>query len=214
MNCVSFARSATAVVCAAKEVDVKWLLCDYGEVLTLAPSQADREALETEARSGGEDFWVPYWRHRPGYDSGRLDSAGYWTHVLGKELTGTQVRRLQQMDTVMWSRPSQPSLEAASQAASHGTRLAILSNAPAELADAFDRLPWLAPFAPRLFSGRLGIVKPDPAIFLAALDALQARPGDVSFIDDRPENVVAARHAGLRATLFIDPGQIRELATG
>jgi putative hydrolase of the HAD superfamily len=193
---------------------MKWLLCDYGEVLTLAPSRADREALETEAGSGGEAFWTPYWRHRPAYDSGHFNSARYWMHVLGKALTDAQVCRLQQIDTIMWTRPNQPSLDAASQAASQGIQLAVLSNAPAELADSFDRLAWLAPFAPRLFSGRLGIIKPEPAIFLAALDALHALPDDVSFIDDRPENVLAARYTGLRATLFTDPRQIRELATG
>jgi putative hydrolase of the HAD superfamily len=189
---------------------MKWLLCDYGEVLTLAPSRADRKALETEAGSGGDAFWTAYWQHRPAYDSGHFNSARYWMRVLGKALTDTQACRLQHIDTIMWTRPNHSSLDAARQ----GTRLAVLSNAPAELADTFDRLPWLAPFAPRLFSGRLGMIKPEPAIFLAALDALDARPGDVSFIDDRPENVLAARRAGLRATLFTDPRQIRELATG
>jgi len=47
---------------------VTWLLCDYGEVLALAPSAADRDALESAARAGGPGFWAPNWEHRPGYE--------------------------------------------------------------------------------------------------------------------------------------------------
>jgi putative hydrolase of the HAD superfamily len=187
---------------------MRWLLCDYGEVLCLPPSQPDQEALEAEAGSGGPRFWAPYWQHRPGYDRGQLDTVTYWTRVFGRAPRASHVQRLHETDTIMWSRPNQSSIDAAQRTAALGLRLAVLSNAPAELADRFDRLPWLDPFAPRLFSGRLGMVKPEPAIFVAALEALDARPGDVIFVDDRPENVEAALRLGLRATLFTRPGQL------
>jgi hypothetical protein len=38
-------------------------------------------------------------------------------------------------------------------AAERGVKLALLSNAPARLARQLDRLPWLAPFCPRIFTG-------------------------------------------------------------
>jgi putative hydrolase of the HAD superfamily len=187
---------------------VKWLLCDYGEVLAMAPTPADRAALEVEVGAGGPDFWARYWRHRPAYDRGDLDSATYWALALKDRPRRIPLRRLVELDTIMWSRPNQASLDATSRAAARGVKLAVLSNAPAELADSFNRLPWLAPFNPRLFSGHLGAVKPEPRIYALALAALNAEPEDVNFIDDRPENIRAANRVGWRATLFTSVGQI------
>ena len=47
-----------------------------------------------------------------------------------------------------------------------------------------------------------GSPKPDPRFFQAVLDVLPYPPDHVLFIDDRQENVAAARDAGIRATLF------------
>ena len=187
---------------------MKWLLCDYGEVLAGAPSPSDRAALEAQAGEDAPDFWANYWRHRPAYDRGDYDTATYWSLVLDHPPGQTALCRLVERDTMMWSRPNQASLDAADRAAERGVQLAVLSNAPAELADKFDRLPWLAPFHPRLFSGHLGVIKPEPRIYALALDALNAEPEEVTFIDDRPENVRAAAHAGLRAALFTHAEEI------
>jgi putative hydrolase of the HAD superfamily len=185
----------------------KWLLCDYGEVLAMAPSSVHRSALETEAGAGPE-FWATYWEHRPAYDRSDLDTIHYWTKVLGYAPEFVHLRRLIGLDIVMWSQPNHPSLAAIGRAAERGVKLALLSNAPAELADRFDKLPWLAALNPRLFSGHLGIIKPEPAIYAIALDALRAEPQEVTFIDDRQENIEAAKRAGLQAELFIHPDQI------
>jgi putative hydrolase of the HAD superfamily len=191
-----------------------WLLCDYGEVLAMAPSPADRAALEAETGANGPDFWACYWQHRPAYDRGDLDTTSYWSEVLDHTPTQTPLRRLVELDTIMWSRPNHASLDAAIRASKRGVKLAVLSNAPAELANNFDRLPWLAPFNPRLFSGHLGAIKPEPRIYAMALAALDAEPKDVTFIDDRPQNVEAATRAGLRATLFTHAGQIDSIGSG
>jgi putative hydrolase of the HAD superfamily len=185
-----------------------WLLCDYGEVLALAPSAADRGALESEAGTGGPGFWAGYWQHRPAYDRADVDTARYWTQVLGHAPGAARLRRIAELDTIMWSRPDQSSLDAAIGAAEGGVKLALLSNAPARLAGQFDRLPWLAPFCPRIFSGNVGMIKPEPGIYALALKALRAAPQDVTFIDDRLENVLAARRAGMRATLFTSSSQL------
>jgi putative hydrolase of the HAD superfamily len=188
-----------------------WLLCDYGEVLALAPSAADRDALESEAGAGGSGFWADYWQHRPAYDRADIDTAGYWTKVLGHAPGAARLRRIAVLD-IMWSRPNHASIDAAGSAAERGVKLAVLSNAAARLARQLDRLPWLAPFRPRIFSGNVGMIKPEPGIYALALEAMGAAPQEVTFIDDRLENVLAVRAAGLRATLFTSPGELRHPA--
>lgn len=53
-----------------------------------------------------------------------------------------------------------------------------------------------------VFSHRLGLAKPDPAIFQRMLQILGATPTQMIFVDDLAENVAAARNLGIRAFLF------------
>ncbi len=189
-----------------------WLLCDYGEVLSLAPSPADRDALEVAAGVTGDAFWSEYWAHRPEYDRGTVTTDEYWSRVLGTRIPPTTIERLLECDATMWSRPNEASLAAVHRLAHDGHRLAILSNAPAPLADGLERLAWLAPFETRIFSGRLGLLKPESAIYHVTLAALGADPGDVIFVDDRAENIDAARALGLEAHVFTGPTTLEALA--
>ena len=187
---------------------MNWLLCDYGEVLSLPQPSADRQAIESTAGHAGLDFWAAYWQHRPTYDRGDLTVERYWTAVLGSPPTPTLLHALVEVDTASWLHPNHLSLAAAARAEQRGLRLAILSNAPVEIAAAIDTRDWLAAFSPRLFSCHLRAVKPELAAYTAALDALGAHPSQVVFLDDRPANVATANKIGMRAKLFTDPTQI------
>ena len=65
----------------------------------------------------------------------------------------------------------------------------------------------------RLLSYELGCLKPEPAIYRIAIDRAGVRPQEIFFADDRPENVEAARQAGIVATCFQSEQQLR-LALG
>ena len=53
-------------------------------------------------------------------------------------------------------------------------------------------------------SFEVGAVKPEPAIYLRCLESLGVEPGEALFVDDRRENVEAARSLGMDAVLFED----------
>jgi DeoR C terminal sensor domain len=103
------------------------------------------------------------------------DTARYWTQVLGHAPGAARLRRIAELDTIMWSRPNQDSLDAAASAAERGVKLALLSNAPARLAGQLDRLPWLAAFCPRILSGNVGMIKPEPGIYAFAPEGTARR---------------------------------------
>lgn len=190
-----------------------WILCDYGEVLSLPQPLADRIALEEEVGCSGPEFWSTYWRHRPGYDRGETEVTEYWSSVLGFRPDRRKLERLIELDIAGWLHPNPASLAAAARAAERGLRLAILSNAPHEVADAIDAAAWTLSFSPRLFSCRLRAIKPEPHAYVATLQALEAAPSEVTFFDDRPDNVSAARRAGMSAHVFSDPSQIDAITT-
>ncbi|HEY9411276.1 MAG TPA: HAD family phosphatase [Jiangellaceae bacterium] len=57
-------------------------------------------------------------------------------------------------------------------------------------------------FDGQFYSCELGLAKPDPAYFAAILERLGVAPERVLFIDDRADNVVGARQAGLLGEVF------------
>src|SRR5690606_9943679 len=79
--------------------------------------------------------------------------------------------------------------------------LAILSNNPAALAAPIAQMLDLPRLDTRrvLTAGALGLRKPNPACFQAALAQLDARPAQTLFIDNLFTNVRGARSAGLMA---------------
>jgi putative hydrolase of the HAD superfamily len=109
----------------------------------------------------------------------------------------------------LWTRAFQPDeqvLALVRQARQGRRRTALLTDNGQLLLDALPvRLPSVAEaFDAYLFSCTLGAVKPDPAVFDAALDRLGATPASAFFVDDSPRNVAAARAAGLHAEVFRD----------
>ncbi len=60
------------------------------------------------------------------------------------------------------------------------------------------------------YSCDLGAAKPEPAYFLRAVERVGDEPGSVLFVDDRADNVEAARSVGLRAEQWhLDDGHDR-----
>jgi putative hydrolase of the HAD superfamily len=193
---------------------MRWLLCDYGEVLSLPPTESDRAGLS--AASGWEpergDFWTAYWVDRQAYDRADLSAHEYWSRLIGRPPAGEQLKRLIELDAAVWLHPNPASVAAIRQVAADGMQLALLSNAPIEVAEAIDRLEWLDVFSRRFFSCYLRATKPDPATYLAVLAALDAQPEQVVFFDDRPDNVAAARDLGIDARQFREPAQLAEVS--
>ena len=79
-------------------------------------------------------------------------------------------------------------------------RLAVLSNSN-ELHWERNALDLGVPdlFEVAISSHQVGLSKPDPRIYLAALDRLRVSPDKVIFFDDLHDNVVAASALGIRA---------------
>ncbi len=188
-----------------------WLLCDYGEVLSLAQPIDERLGLVAASGCDESSFWSAYWEHRGAYDRADLTALQYWTRVLQRAPDEKQFGELIERDVASWLHVNEVAVAAAGRAGQRGYRLALLSNAPIEIADAIDRLPALTAFEPRLFSCRLREVKPNPAIYLEILDRLQARPEEIVFFDDRQVNVDAALSAGIRAHHFSSASQFDSL---
>src|SRR5579884_1081099 len=82
-------------------------------------------------------------------------------------------------------------------------KIAIWSNAWSEARRDFRRLFQLHTFVDhQIFSTEVRFAKPDERFYWRALARLGAQPEEVVFLDDRLENVEAARRLGMQAILF------------
>jgi putative hydrolase of the HAD superfamily len=89
-----------------------------------------------------------------------------------------------------------------------GRRLHFLSNMPAGVASELEaRNDFMRCFESGVFSGRVQLIKPDPAIYRLAAARFQAAPADLVFIDDHPPNVAAAQALGWDGFVFRNPAQ-------
>lgn len=91
-----------------------------------------------------------------------------------------------------------------------GCRVHALSNYPAEhVAFLYRRFPFMSEFDTVVISGLVGVTKPAPAIYAHLQGVLDSRP--CVFLDDRAENVAAARACGIEALHVRSPGAIRSM---
>lgn len=184
--------------------EIRAVVFDYGQVLSRSQDPALRDRLHALADMPRGDFEAQYWRYRVPYDRGELDGRAYWARVLGTTTAQLELQRLADLvatDAASWLRLDDVMVGWAATLRESGIRTAILSNMPhdvlAGLADRHGAL--LDQFDPAVFSCDAGAVKPEVPIYRMLLDQLRMDAPQVLFIDDRAENVDAARSLGMHA---------------
>jgi putative hydrolase of the HAD superfamily len=94
---------------------------------------------------------------------------------------------------------------------SHGHRLAYLSNMPLPYSERLlQERDFFQFFDGGLFSGVIGLVKPEQAMFARAESELMLDPDNTVFIDDNPHNVQAAQRRGWETIHFEDALQCEQ----
>ena len=95
-----------------------------------------------------------------------------------------------------------------------GLRLFYLSNMPAPYADhLIEAHSYFHAFDGGVFSGRVKLAKPDPAIYAHAEWVLGLVPAHTVFLDDHWPNVQAANERGWQGVHVPQPGQLPTLLT-
>lgn len=185
---------------------IQAVLFDYGLVLTGPPDPVARQRMEQLLQADRASFHAAYWQYRDDYDRGILTGPAYWGRIaedLRQPLDAATLGALLGADTALWTVPNAPMIDWAASLRRGGIRTGILSN----LGDAMEagiraRFDWIAAFDHHTFSHRLGMAKPDAAIYHHAAEGLSVDPDRILFVDDRQKNIEAARAQGMAAMLY------------
>jgi putative hydrolase of the HAD superfamily len=192
------------------------VLLDYGNVITRPQSEQDRAAILGLADVAAETFWPAYWAERDRLDHGRLSVRDYWLGIgraCGVSWGDGRLQALWAADLRSWISVDPEVLAVIAELRAGGTRLAVLSNAGFDYA--VLRSSPLATLVERIFlSAELGLLKPDPAIYLRVAEELGISADAIVFVDDRAGNVAGAESVGMTGHVFTGAAGLRAFLLG
>jgi len=184
---------------------------DYGIVLSGPPNAEAWAAMKRITGLPEERFAPFFWGDRLAYDEGKLTGITFWQKLLRDAgLPLDHVEELNRWDGRLWGGVSLALVRWQQALQQRGLLTAILSNMGDSVLDhILSQHAWIQRFDVLVWSFQLGIAKPDPAIYRHTLAQLGTLPEETLFIDDKIENVEAARVLGIQAIQFSTVEQLR-----
>lgn len=186
--------------------EIKTIIFDYGNVICKPQELSDVDNIADCVGISRDIVHKYYWHFRLDFDRHALNAEQYWRQIgrlAGKELSTAQIEEATLRDARSWSRPNRQTVEWIKHLQRHNMRTAILSNMPLALKQIIEReCDWLPDFDVKVYSCDVLSNKPDFKIYQHCLQQLQVEPQDVLFLDDRQENIEAARALGMHAEVF------------
>jgi putative hydrolase of the HAD superfamily len=187
---------------------IQAVLFDYGMVLSASPDPAAWQRMKDISGFDEKTFHHAYWAFRHAYDRNDLNGMTYWAKVAqfgGTVFTPEQVQGLIAADVDLWTRLNMPMVEWAQQLQRAGMRTGILSNIGDAMTEGLlKKFEWLCGFNHCIWSYQLSMAKPEEGIYRAAVEGLKTSAGNILFLDDKIENIEAARAVGLEAIQYRD----------
>jgi glucose-1-phosphatase len=194
----------------AAQQKIRAIIFDIGRVLVRINLGRAMSGLAEAVAMSPDEVWSalekhPTWRD---WQEGRMTPRDFWLSVNTRFGTALGFEQF----TEIWNRVIDP------KPIVDGTllaplakryRLCLLSNTDpihvAHLEATFEPMRY---FPRRIYSCAVGVSKPNPLIYRAALEACQVAAQDALYIDDIPAYAEAARNLGLAAMVFTSPEQL------
>jgi putative hydrolase of the HAD superfamily len=185
---------------------------DYGEVISVSQSAADRAALVEISGLDTRLFWELYDRYREDLDQGVTLPGEYWNLIArdaGVQWSPAQLQQLWAADIRSWISVEPGTVQLLAELHGGGTRVALLSNAGFDFSDPFRHSPMAAYFEAMFVSAELGLIKPDPEIYRVTARELGIALEQMVFIDNKKINVDAAIALGVTGHVFTTVAELR-----
>jgi HAD superfamily hydrolase (TIGR01509 family) len=144
-----------------------------------------------------------------GYGISNFDAAEHLSHLTQLESASLRARYRAEADALIHASPILPGvLDLINEAKQHSLKLAVASSSPHSWVDAhLARLDLFHHFDNIICSDDVGVgrTKPNPDLFLSALNQLQVKKEAAVVFEDSPNGVKAARRAGIFVVAVPNP---------
>ncbi|MDR1143373.1 MAG: HAD family phosphatase [Spirochaetaceae bacterium] len=196
-------------------MNIKAVVFDYGKVICLPPPTENREALLALTGLPVARLEELEQKHRSEYDRGTYDGRTYYKTLLedgGIFLEDSVLEKLARLDSEGWKQIDPGTVTLMRDIKKLGLPIGILSNMPREfLTWARVHIPILGETGVAVFSCDVNAVKPEPRIYEILRDRLGCEFGEIVFFDDVPVNAARAAELGIRAFIWKNSAEAREV---
>lgn len=188
---------------------IKAVIFDYGNVIS--QTQTGDCAVQMEAMTGvpADVFRTVYDRFRFEFDRGTITGAQMYRQLLEADGYHQQaadmalMEQIARLDMESWRPVHQDVTDWGLSLKASGLKLGILSNMPTEFLTYYeDEIALFKAAHYACFSCRVGLIKPEPAIYHDVLKGLEVEPQEAVFFDDMAVNVEAACALGIHGLLW------------
>jgi putative hydrolase of the HAD superfamily len=190
---------------------IKAIVFDCGGVLLRRGDSTPYERWEQRLGMAPGQLAEYLWRGEPWQlaEHGQLSEDGFWERI-GADLSVGDDQQVAALREEIWSTwEVDPQVLAVVDRARTRYRVAMLSNASDVLEEMLAGRYGVADrFETILNSARLGLAKPEKAVYEEMLRRLELAPGEVVFVDDRAENVTAAAALGIHVIWYLGPEEL------
>jgi putative hydrolase of the HAD superfamily len=199
---------------------IRAVVFDYGMVLSGPPNPEARQELHRISGLNHDTLESYYWIDRHAYDRGDLSGLAYWQKLNANAALGLadeHVSLLNHWDAKMWTTFNPAMIAWQQQLKSLGVETAILSNMGDTVLESIQAsFEWISSFDVLIWSYQHNLAKPERAIYELLLDKLGTAAEETLFLDDKLENIEAARQLGIKGLVFTNVDQLRQdlISTG
>ena len=193
------------LLCGALSAAPKAIIFDFGGVMTTEPNrELVVNFLSTSFDLSREEFKQANEEKKEAVKAGKND-VNFWQDYAREIQVALPDDWVQSFNDVMKKAiGAVPEMyDLAYQLRDLGYTVGMLSNIDARLANLINLFGLYDPFDPCLLSYELGVEKPDAKIYEILIHRLDLPAEEIVFIDDKIENVEAAKALGIDAILFV-----------
>lgn len=187
---------------------------DYGMVLSEPPISEAQQQLHRITGLSKEEMEGHYWIDRHAYDRGDLSGLQFWHKLVeraGLTLSPEDVEELNHWDARMWTSINPAMLGWHKNLKERGIRTGILSNMGDSVMESIlETFAWVQDFDVLIWSFEHRLAKPEAAIYELLLEKLGTAAGETLFLDDKAENIAAAREMGIQGIQFSTVEKLRQ----
>ena len=193
---------------------IRAVVFDYGMVLTDQPLAEAKEQLQRISGLAAEELDRHYWVDRHAYDRGEISGLHYWERLVSAAnlpLSAEEITQLNEWDARMWTTANPAMIAWHSALKQRGFTTGILSNMGDSVLESIEStFAWINDFDVLIWSYQHRLAKPEAAIYQLLLEKLGTAPEETLFLDDKLENIEAARREGIRGLQFSTVDQLRQ----
>jgi putative hydrolase of the HAD superfamily len=189
---------------------IQTVIFDLGGVLIEDPSAGMITYYANYFHVNRDSFSEALRKYWDAWHKGNLSEQELWEHVTTDLQIHNQPYDSLWLDGFKQAYREKPEMLLLLKQLKHlGFTTALLSNIEAPLESYIRKYPF-EDIDRYFLSCEMGLRKPEVGIYELTLQGLECQPGAVVFIDDRSENVEAAKHLGIPSILFRTCDDLKE----